>query len=153
MNTELITLYTQLRSERAALEAKAKEIKAAEDSLKAKILMELEAAGIDSAKAGGMTVSRTTGLRLEIASHETLQQVMLDRMIAAHKEGRPLQDGLLLQRTVAKANATALIRGLLHLGENEDLNPTDPNAQAAAASIGLRLVPVVDLSIRKSTNK
>lgn len=150
MNTELISLFQSIRLERAALEARAKEAKAVEDQLKARILMDLDAAGIESVRASGMTVSRTTGLRLEITSHELLQQAMLDRMIQARDEGRPLQDGLLLQRTVSKANAIAVIRGLLGLSESDELSPASQDAQAAAASIGLRLVPVVDLSIRTS---
>lgn len=150
MDTERIALYRQIRAARADLEAQVKACKEQEDALKQQILLDLEAAGIDSAKVDGYTVSRVTGVRVEIVSHETLQRVMFDRMKAADSDGRPLQDALLLQRTVAKNAALALIRERLKLAETDTLQVSAPEVADQAAALGLRLVPTVDLSLRKS---
>lgn len=150
LQTEMVTSLYELKTARAELESQVKTIKAQEDALRAQILSELDMAGLDSAKLGGFTVARTKGVRLEIASHETFQQVMLDRMNTARSEGRPLQDALLLQRTVAKTATLALLRSQLGLSDNDELDAASTDAQAAAAAMGLRLVPLVDLSVRKA---
>lgn len=74
---------------------------------------------------------------------------MYELMTKARAEGRPLQDGLLLQRTVAKNTVLDLIHSRLGLKDDEEL---DVNSQATideAAKLGLRLVDLVDVSIRK----
>ena len=138
MNTEQIKLYTEVREKRAQLEKKAAELKEIEAKIKAEILMNLEAQGLESCKEAGYTLSRKHTLRAEVADHTKLQECMFNLMSAAKAEGRPLQDGVLLQRTVSKS---AVI---------DDLNILDEKTKSLADSIGIKLVDVIDLSVRKT---
>lgn len=150
MKAEAIKLYTDLRDARAQLEKKVAEIKEAENKIKADIIAELDALGIDSFKEGGYTLSRKHNVRAEVTDHAALQEVMFDLMCKARQEGRPLQDGLLLQRTVSKSSVIDLIRHNLGVREDDELNVTAPEVVEEAKRLGLRLVDDIGLNIRKS---
>ena len=75
---------------------------------------------------------------------------MFNLMCKAKHEGRPLQDGLLLQRTVSKSSVIDLIRHNLNVREDEELNVTAPEVIEEAKRLGLRLVDDIGLNIRKS---
>lgn len=150
MKAEAIKLYTDLRDARAQLEKKVAEIKEAENKIKADIIAELDALGIDSFKEGGYTLSRKHNVRAEVTDHAALQEVMFNLMCKAKQEGRPLQDGLLLQRTVSKSSVIDLIRRNLGVREDDELNVTAPEVVEEAKRLGLRLVDDIGLNIRKS---
>ncbi len=150
MKAEAIKLYADLRDARAQLEKKVAEIKEAENKIKADIIAELDALGIDSFKEGGYTLSRKHSVRAEVVDHAALQEVMFSLMCKAKQEGRPLQDGLLLQRTVSKSSVIDLIRRNLNVREDDELNVTAPEVVAEAKHLGLRLVDDIGLNIRKS---
>lgn len=150
MKAEQIKLYTELRDTRARLEKKVAEIKEAENKIKADIIAELDALGIDSFKEGGYTLSRKHSVRAEVTDHSQLQEVMFDLMCKAKQEGRPLQDGLLLQRTVSKSSVIDLIRHNLNVRDDDELNVTAPEVIEEAKRLGLRLVDDIGLNIRKS---
>ncbi len=150
MKAEAIKLYNEIRETRARLEKKAAELKEAENKIKADIIAELDALGIDSFKEGGYTLSRKHSVRAEILDHATLQEVMFNLMCKAKQEGRPLQDGLLLQRTVSKSSVIDLIRHNLNVREDAELNVTAPEVIEEAKRMGLRLVDDIGLNIRKS---
>jgi hypothetical protein len=150
MKAEAIKLYTDLRDARAQLEKKVAEIKEAENKIKADIIAELDALSIDSFKEGGYTLSRKHNVRAEVTDHAALQEVMFNLMCKAKQEGRPLQDGLLLQRTVSKSSVIDLIRHNLGVREDDELNVTAPEVVEEAKRLGLRLVDDIGLNIRKS---
>ena len=150
MNTEQIKLYTEVREKRAQLEKKAAELKEIEANIKAEILMNLEAQGLESCKEGGYTLSRKHTVRAEVTDHTKLQECMFNLMSAAKAEGRPLQDGVLLQRTVSKSAVIDYIRHGLSLQADDDLNILDEKTKSLADSIGIKLVDVIDLSVRKT---
>lgn len=150
MKAEAIKTYQELRELRSRYEKKALEIKEAENKIKAEIIAELDALGIDSFKEGGYTLSRKHSVRAEVADHNMLQEAMFALMIKAKKEGRPLQDGLLLQRTVSKTAVLDLIRKGLGLREDDELKVNAPETIEMAKRLGLRLVDDIGLNIRKS---
>lgn len=150
MKAEAIKTYQELRELRSRYEKKALEIKEAENKIKAEIIAELDALGIDSFKEGGYTLSRKHSVRAEVADHNMLQEAMFALMVKAKKEGRPLQDGLLLQRTVSKTAVLDLIRKGLGLREDDELKVNAPETIEMAKRLGLRLVDDIGLNIRKS---
>jgi hypothetical protein len=147
---ELVALYNKLRQKRSELEKMATEIKSSEENVKAQLLMALDMFGLTSIKSNNTTISRTSTIRPEIIDHAALQEVMYKLMTEARAEGRPLQDGLLLQRTVAKNSVLAYIREQAGLSESDELDVSNPKVAEIAKSIGLNLRVVTDLSIRKS---
>lgn len=149
MLKETIALYNKVRDARASLEKQASALKDKEEELKASMLAELNAVGVDSISEGGYTIFKKHNVRAEITDHASLQEAMYQLMTQAKAEGRPLQDGLLLQRTVAKTTVIDLIASRLGLNADEDL---DVNAQSTideANKLGIRLVDKIDVSIRK----
>lgn len=149
MLKETIALYNKVRDARASLEKQASVLKYKEEELKASMLAELNAVGVDSISEGGYTIFKKHNVRAEITDHASLQEAMYQLMTQAKAEGRPLQDGLLLQRTVAKTTVIDLIASRLGLNADEDL---DVNAQSTideANKLGIRLVDKIDVSIRK----
>lgn len=83
MKAEAIKLYNEIRETRARLEKKVAELKEAENKIKADIIAELDALGIDSFKEGGYTLSRKHSVRAEILDHAALQEVMFSLMCKA----------------------------------------------------------------------
>ena len=149
MLIDYIERYQKVRDKRAELEQAVAKLKEAENSLKANMLAQLDASGLDSIKEGGYTIFRKHNIRAEIIDHAKLQGAMFELMTKAHDEGRPLQDGLLLQRTVAKTTVLDRIHSNLGLEPTEELDVNDQATIDEAAKLGLRLVDVIDLSIRK----
>lgn len=146
----LIDFYNKLRQKRSELEKMAAEIKSHEENVKAKLMMQLDVLGLTSVKSNHTTISKTSTIRPEIIDHAKLQETMYNLMTEARNDGRPLQDGLLLQRTVAKTSVLAYIREHAGLTDSDTLNASDPKVQEVAQSIGLNLREIPDLSIRKS---
>ena len=143
--------YLRLRQLRAQLEAKANEIKEAENRAKAEILMSLAVSGQDAFRALGYTVSRTFKTHVEGADPVKFYETNFAQMAQARKEGRPSCDAMLLQRTVAKTNVLAFVRERLHLHDGVEIDPNDPAVKQILDEIGIKLVKAPDLSIRKTT--
>lgn len=149
MLKETIALYNKVRDARASLEKQASALKDKEEELKASMLAELNAVGVDSISEGGYTIFKKHNVRAEITDHTSLQEAMYQLMTQAKAEGRPLQDGLLLQRTVAKTTVIDLIASRLGLNADEDLDVNAQNTIDEANKLGIRLVDKIDVSIRK----
>jgi hypothetical protein len=149
MLKETIALYNKVRDARASLEKQASALKDKEEELKASMLAELNAVGVDSISEGGYTIFKKHNVRAEITDHASLQEAMYQLMTQAKAEGRPLQDGLLLQRTVAKTTVIDLIASRLGLNADEDLDVNAQNTIDEANKLGIRLVDKIDVSIRK----
>lgn len=149
MLKETIALYNKVRDARASLEKQASVLKYKEEELKASMLAELNAVGVDSISEGGYTIFKKHNVRAEITDHTSLQEAMYQLMTQAKAEGRPLQDGLLLQRTVAKTTVIDLIASRLGLNADEDLDVNAQNTIDEANKLGIRLVDKIDVSIRK----
>lgn len=149
MLLEYIEKYQEVRDARAKLERSVEKLKETETQLKASMLASLDASGLDSIKEGGYTVFKKHNIRAEITDHAKLQGVMYDLMTQAHNEGRPLQDGLLLQRTVAKTTVLDLIHSRLGLPEDQELDVNNQDTIDQADSLGIRLVDNIDISVRK----
>lgn len=150
MKKEQIELLQKLKEARSRLEKQAEELKRHENLIKADILMELDKQGLDAIKECGYTLSRKHNLRCEIADHAALQLAMYNLMTQAKADGRPLQDGMLFQRTVSKTAVTDLLKAQLGLLSDDALDPNSPQVRDAAHALGVRLVDNVDLSVRKS---
>lgn len=149
MLKETIALYNKVRDARASLEKQASVLKYKEEELKASMLAELNAVGVDSISEGGYTIFKKHNVRAEITDHASLQEAMYQLMTQAKAEGRPLQDGLLLQRTVAKTTVIDLIASRLGLNADEDLDVNAQDTIDEANKLGIRLVDKIDVSIRK----
>lgn len=149
MLKETIALYNKVRDARASLEKQASALKDKEEELKASMLAELNAVGVDSISEGGYTIFKKHNVRAEITDHTSLQEAMYQLMTQAKAEGRPLQDGLLLQRTVAKTTVIDLIASRLGLNADEDLDVNAQDTIDEANKLGIRLVDKIDVSIRK----
>lgn len=149
MLKETIALYNKVRDARASLEKQASALKDKEEELKASMLAELNAVGVDSISEGGYTIFKKHNVRAEITDHASLQEAMYQLMTQAKAEGRPLQDGLLLQRTVAKTTVIDLIASRLGLNADEDLDVNAQDTIDEANKLGIRLVDKIDVSIRK----
>lgn len=99
----LVQRYAELRAQREKLETAAKELKAAEDEAKARLISEMDVQKIPSAKFDGLgrVVLRPTR-RYEITDLEAFARAMLKQMVENGQHGRPLSDGLMLQKRPAK---------------------------------------------------
>lgn len=99
----LVQRYAELRAKREQLEAAAKELKAAEDEAKSRLISEMDVQKLPSAKFEGIgrVVLRPTR-RYEITDIETFARAMLKQMVDNGQHGRPLSDGLMLQKRPAK---------------------------------------------------
>ena len=148
----VVAQYVKYRALRAELEDKASKIKEIEDKLKSEMLMSLAASGMDAFKQDGYTVSRKTTTRVEIADPAIFHEANFLSMQKARDEGRTASDGLLLQRTVSRTNVLATLRMHLGLPDKAELDPSNPAVQEQLDRLGLRIVQVADVSIRKSSN-
>lgn len=105
-STQLISLvqrYAEIRAQREKLEAAAKELKAAEDEAKARLISEMDVQKIPSAKFAGIgRVVLRQKKQFEITDIELFTRAMLARIVDNAEHGRPLSDGLMLQRRPAK---------------------------------------------------
>lgn len=99
----MIIQFKEARAERASLEAKAKELKAKEDDLKAQILEHMQADGVQSVKypdVGHVVI--TTKDHYEVRDKEWFCQTIISALLDAYKDGRPLDDGLIVQARPSK---------------------------------------------------
>lgn len=95
--------YSQLREMREKLEAQAKLLKEKEDELKAQLVTEMSAQQMPSVKFDGLGrfVIKSTA-SYTISDIELFSRAMLARMVDNGQHGRPLSDGLMLQKRPAK---------------------------------------------------
>lgn len=102
--------YAKIRLEREALDAKVKELKEKEDEAKAALVTEMNASGMPSVRLDslGRFVIKTS-IRYDITDIDLLVRAMLRRMVDNGQAGRPLSDGLLLQKRPAKGIIEELI--------------------------------------------
>ena len=149
MLKDKIELYNTVREARAKFEKQAQVCKDKEAQLKAEMLAELAAHGLDSLTEGGFTIFKKHSVRAEVTDHNKLQEAMFALMVKAKEEGRPLQDGLLLQRTVAKSTVLDLIHERLGLKDDEEMDVNAKDTIDEAEKLGLRLVDNIDISVRK----
>lgn len=133
----LVERFAELRAQREKLEAAAKEIKAAEDEAKARLISEMDVQKIPSAKFDGIgRVVLRQNKRYEIADIDLFARAMLQRMVDNAQSGRRLSDGLMLQKRPAKTiidelaaneswdDETAFTKRGLSVAENMDITFT-----------------------------
>lgn len=100
---EMTEEYAELRTRRMALEKEADGIKQGREAeLKSAILLELSAQGIKTINFDG--VGRITSRNksyYEVQDPDRLAFALLGSLVKAGNEGRPLSDGLFLQRRVS----------------------------------------------------
>lgn len=127
----------EARNERLALEKKAADLKRdIEEPLRVQILQVMAAQGLKSANVEGLgRVVCKESHHYEIMDIEGLAYQMFKSMVKAAEEGRPLSDGLLLQRRVHRENLDAMIEAAGGMGK--------------AAEFGVRNVTKTDLSYTK----
>lgn len=95
--------YADLRAEREKLEAMAKKIREQEDEAKARLISEMDVQKIPSIKFDGIgRVVLRANKRYEIQDTELFVRAMLQRIVDNGQHGRPLSDGLMLQKRPAK---------------------------------------------------
>ena len=80
MLKETIALYNKVRDARASLEKQASVLKYKEEELKASMLAELNAVGVDSISESGYTIFKKHNVRAEITDHASLQEAMYQLM-------------------------------------------------------------------------
>lgn len=111
--------YAQLREMREKLEAQAKLLKEKEDELKARLINEMSAQQMPSARFEGLgrfVVKAVTSYN--ITDIDQFARAMLARMVDNGKNGRPLSDGLMLQKRPAKGVIEELVEaGYLDVGK------------------------------------
>lgn len=109
--TDLVESYIEVRTRRQELEAKANDIKNGEEQeLKTLILAEMAAQGMKSVHLEGVgRVTSRVSYHYEIKDMEKLSKCMFKAMATAIENGRPVSDGLLLQRRVSKEALENLI--------------------------------------------
>lgn len=100
---EMVVEYDQLRTRRMELEHQAEEIKKGRESeLKNLILLEMSSQGLKTANFEGIgrITSRNKSF-YEIQDTEKLARALMQSMIDAGRAGRPLSDGLFLQKRIS----------------------------------------------------
>lgn len=110
---ELVGAYVEARNQRLELEKEAEGIKKdTEEPLKAQILQVMAVQGLKSANVEGLgrVVCKETS-HYEIQNIEALAFQMLKVMVEAAQAGRPVSDGLLLQRRVHRENLDTMLDG------------------------------------------
>lgn len=127
----------EARNERLALEKKAADLKRdIEEPLRVQILQVMAAQGLKSANVEGLgRVVCKESRHYEITDIESLAYQTFKLMVKAAEEGRPLSDGLLLQRRVHRENLDAMIEAAGGMGK--------------ATEFGVRSVTKTDLSYTK----
>lgn len=95
--------YADLRAQREKLEAAAKEIRAAEDEAKARLISEMDVQKMPSVKFDGIgRIVLRQNKRYEVADIELFTLAMLQQIVDNANAGRRLSDGLMLQKRPAK---------------------------------------------------
>lgn len=157
MIAEHVSAYLALKTKRAQLEKYCKQLKESEDALKVQILATLDASGLESVKENvqvddvsqSVTVYKSHTIRAEVTDHNLLQEKMFSLMNEAKAKGVPLCDAMLYQRTAAKNNILELLQRQLNIPASEAVDVHSDAVINAAAAMGIKLVDVVDVSIRK----
>lgn len=148
--TEAVEKWREYRKSRLELEDLAKKIKnGPEAQMRAAILMYLDSQGMNGSKTAAGTVSKTSKDHLEVVDTEALLRFMLSNMITALKEGRPLADALILQKTPLKSGITELVRQRLDVDGATPL--TDEQFNGIAAQFGIKRVSEPDISFSKNS--
>lgn len=135
---ELVSKFVAVRAQRMAHEKDAEAIKKdTEEPLKAQILQVMATQGLKSANVDGLgrVVCKETS-HYEIQDIEALAFQMLKVMVEAAQTGRPISDGLLLQRRVHRENLDTMLDG------NTD--------EVYLTSLGVKKAVRTDLSFTKA---
>lgn len=100
---DLARQYAEARTAREALDKEAKEAKEKEESLKESLISEMAAQQIPSVKFEkiGRFVLKPN-VRYDIVDMDLFARAMLAQMVDNGKHGRPLSDGLMMQKRTAK---------------------------------------------------
>lgn len=102
---EMTECLKDLRNRRKDFEEKAKALKAAEDDLCDRILMEMAAQGVKSVNIEGVAkIAAKDTYRYEFADVNKYVTAMFTSMLSAAHDGRPLVDCLLFQQRMSKSN-------------------------------------------------
>lgn len=102
---EMTECLKDLRNRRKDFEEKAKTLKAAEDDLCDRILMEMAAQGVKSVNIEGVAkIAAKDTYRYEFADVNKYVTAMFTAMLSAVHDGRPLVDCLLFQQRMSKSN-------------------------------------------------
>lgn len=102
--------YAKIREMREKLEAQAKLLKEKEEELKGQLITSMEAQQMPSVKFDGLGRFVVKSVAsYAITDIDTFARAMLARMVDNGKHGRPLSDGLMLQKRPAKGVIEELI--------------------------------------------
>lgn len=102
---EMTECLKDLRNRRKDFEEKVKALKAAEDDLCDRILMEMAAQGVKSVNIEGVAkIAAKDTYRYEFADVNKYVTAMFNAMLSAAHDGRPLVDCLLFQQRMSKSN-------------------------------------------------
>lgn len=112
--------YAQLREQREILDAQVKELREQEEEAKATLITEMSAAQMPSARFDGLgRFVIKQSVRYDITDIDVFVRAMLQRMVDNGKAGRPLSDGLMLQKRPSKT----IIEELMESGYIKELAP------------------------------
>ena len=110
MLQEMAHRYKELRSLRAKLEEKAKELKAQEQALQGDILQHMLEKNIQSVHYPGVgRLVRVTKSHYEITDKEAFAAAMLSSLSQAKAQGRPLAECALAQMRVSRESLEAFL--------------------------------------------
>lgn len=102
--------YARIRETREKLEEQARLLKEKEAEAKAALITEMSAQGMPSVRFDGLgRFVIKPAVSYEVADIELLARAMLARMVDNGSHGRPLSDGLMLQKRAAKGEIEELI--------------------------------------------
>lgn len=138
MARDLAERYSQVRAQREALEAQAKELRQQEDELKDTLINVLSADQMPSVRFEGIgrfVIKPST--RYDIQDIDKLCWAMLTRMTENAENGRPLSDGLPLQKRTAKGVIEELVE------------TSDVPAEAMLAGMGIAAAEKMDLTFTR----
>lgn len=118
---QMVECLKDLRENRKALEDKAASIKATEQDLTDRILMEMAAQGLKSLNIEGVArIAARDTYRYEFSDIEKFAKAMFDNMLRAVHDERPLVDALLLQQRMSKSNFEDMLSHLYPEGINNE---------------------------------
>lgn len=134
---ELAQRYAEVRRQREELDKLVKEAKLREDEVKALLISEMSAEQMPSVKFDGLgRFVIKPAIRYDIADIDRLMETQMRLMIDNLEAGRPISDGLLLQRRTAK-------------GVIEELKENNSWTAEDLASKGLVVTENFDLSFTR----
>ena len=146
LNT-LVEEWRKVRQQRLELDDLSKKLKAGpEAELRARILMWLDSNNLPGAKTQHGTVSRTRKNHLEVTDTETFLRYMYDGMTQCINEGRPLADGLLVQKVPLKSGITEHVHERLGISDKDSTD--DETFNSIANVFGITRVSVDDIAFK-----